>query len=57
MFRKIVTEKVGNQKVLYFLTSPNLCFCTAWQNEEEKNSILLLKRCTVALPDFNQSLA
>jgi len=23
-----VVEKVGNQKVLYFPTSPNYCFCT-----------------------------
>jgi len=29
-----VTEKVGNQNVLYFLTSPNLCFCTTFENRK-----------------------
>jgi len=24
----------SNQKVLYFLTSPNQCFCTTWRNAE-----------------------
>jgi len=32
MFGTIVTEKVGNQSVLYFPTSTNLCFCTTWGN-------------------------
>jgi len=30
IFGTDVSEKVGNQSVLYFLTSPNLCFCTTW---------------------------
>jgi len=28
---KNVTDKVGNQRVLYFPTSPNWCFCTIWE--------------------------
>jgi len=27
-----VTEKIGNQNVLYFPTSPNLRLCTTWGN-------------------------
>jgi len=26
------TDKVRNQKALYYATSNNLCFCTTWQN-------------------------
>jgi len=26
--------KAGNQKVFYFPTSPNYCFCATWRNEE-----------------------
>jgi len=33
-FRRNVTDKVGNQKTLYYTTLSNLCFCTAWQNGE-----------------------
>jgi len=36
IFDQSVTKKVGNKKVLYFPTSPNLCFCTTWRNEETK---------------------
>ena len=28
------TDKVGNQKTLYYATSNNLCFCTTYQNGE-----------------------
>jgi len=31
-FGRNVTDKVGNQKTLYYATSSNLCFCTTWQN-------------------------
>jgi len=31
-FDKNVTDKVGNKKMLYCVTSNNLCFCTTWQN-------------------------
>jgi len=27
-----VTDKVGNQKTLYYATSNNLCYCTIWEN-------------------------
>jgi len=40
-----VTEKVGNQNVLYFPTSPNLCFCTTWGNRKPKNCVFSLKCC------------
>jgi len=31
MFGTNVAEKVSNQNVLYFPTSPNYCFCTTWE--------------------------
>jgi len=31
-------DKVGNQKMLYYATSNNLCFCTTWQNGETRKS-------------------
>jgi len=40
-----ITEKVGNQNVLYFPTSPNLCFYTTWGNRKPKNCIFSLKCC------------
>jgi len=33
-FGRNVTDKVGDQKTLYYATSNNLCFCTTWQNAE-----------------------
>jgi len=33
-FGRNVTDKVGNQKMLQYATSSNLCFHTIWQNEE-----------------------
>ena len=40
-FGRNVTDKVGNQKTLYYATSNNLCFCNTWQNAEtRKNHIL-----------------
>jgi len=29
-FGRNVTDKVSNQKTLYYETSINLCFCTTW---------------------------
>jgi len=40
-----VTEKVGNQNVVYFLTLPNLCFCITWGNGKPENCIFSLKFC------------
>jgi len=34
----IFTDKVGNQKTLYYATSSNVCFCTTWQNGETRKS-------------------
>jgi len=37
-FGRNVTNKVGNQKMLYYATSSNLCFCTTWQNGQTRKS-------------------
>jgi len=42
---KNVAEKVGNQNVLYFPTSPNCCFCTTRGNRKPRNCIFSLKCC------------
>jgi len=44
-FGTSVTEKVGNQKVLYLPTSPNLCLCTTWGNRKPENCTFSLKCC------------
>jgi len=31
-FGRNVTDKVGNQKMLKYATSNNLCFCATWQS-------------------------
>jgi len=41
-FGRNVTDKVGNQKTLYYATSNNLCFCTTWQNVEARKSHISL---------------
>jgi len=38
-FGRNVTDKVGNQKTLYYATSNNLFFCTTLQNAETRNHI------------------
>ena len=38
-FGRNVTDKVGNQKTLYYATSNNLCFCTTWQTGKHENHI------------------
>jgi len=40
-----VTDKVGNQKPLYYATSINLCFYTTWQNGETQNHIFTQLDC------------
>jgi len=37
-FGRNVTNEVGNQMMLYYATSNNLCFCTTWQNGETRKS-------------------
>jgi len=41
-FGRNVTDKVGNEKMLYYATSNNLCFCTTWQNAEPQKSHISL---------------
>jgi len=53
-FGKNVTEKVGNQKVLYFPTSPSVL---PGEIQKHKSSILSLKCCAISLPDFNHAVA
>jgi len=45
IFGTSITEIVGNQNVLYFPTSPNLCFCTTWGNRKSEKCIFSLKCC------------
>ena len=53
-FGRNVTDKVGNQKMLYYTTPNNLCFCTTCQNGETRKSHILLNwivlhtQCTCA---------
>jgi len=44
-FGTSVTDKVNNQKALYYATSNNLCFYTTWQNGETRKSHFSLKCC------------
>jgi len=37
-FGRNVTDKVSNQKTLYYATSNNACFYTTWQNAETQKS-------------------
>jgi len=39
LFGRNVTDKVGNQKTLYYATSNNLCFCTTCQTGKHENHI------------------
>jgi len=41
-FGRNVTDKVCNQKTLYYSTSNNLCFCTTCQNGETRKSYISL---------------
>jgi len=52
-FGRNVTDKVSNQKKLYYATSNNLCFCTTWQNGKTQKMHFSLKCCISALPEFN----
>jgi len=56
IFGKSVTEKVGNQSVLYFPTSPNLCFCTACGNRKPDNCIFSLKCCMLFTKNTRNTL-
>ena len=60
-FGRNVTDKVGNQKVLYYATSNNLCFCTTCQNGEtwkshfSLNWIVLQTQRTCALSSWKKN--
>ena len=62
-FGRNVTDKVGNQKTLYYATSNNLCFCTTCQNGETWKShfwlnwIVLHTQCTCALYSWKKKLS
>jgi len=53
-FGRNATDKVSNQKALYYATSNNVCFCIKWQKRKHKNCIFTC--CISALSEFNQSL-
>jgi len=38
-FGRNVTDKVGNQKTLYYATSNNLCFCTTFKMGKHEDHI------------------
>jgi len=48
--RQFLAQKVGNQNVLYFPTSPTKCFCTTWGNRKSRNCVFSLKCCMLFLP-------
>jgi len=54
IFGRNVTEKVGNQQVLYFPTSPS---ALPGEIQKHKSSILSLKCCAISLPNFNDTVA
>jgi len=62
-FGRNVTDKVGNQKTLYYVTSNNMCFCTTWQNAETRKShislnwIVLHTQCACALSSWQKKLS
>jgi len=61
-FGRNVTDKVGNQKMLYYATSNTLCLSTTWQNGETRKSQfhstgLLHIQCTCALSSWNKKLS
>jgi len=62
LFGRNVTDKVGNQKTLYYATLSNLCFCTTWQNGETQKSHfhsagLCYTQCTCALSSSKKKLS
>jgi len=58
-FGRNVTDKVGNQKTLYYATSNILCFCTTWQNGETRkshfHSVVFLKEKVVICDVFDSA--
>ena len=62
-FGRNVTDKLSNQKTLYYATLNNLWFCTTWQNAETRKShislnwIVLHTQCTCALSSWEKKLS
>jgi len=56
IFGTRVTEKVCNQNIIYFPTSPNLCFCTTWGNRKPENCVLSLKCCMLFTKNTRNTL-
>ena len=56
IFGTRVTEKVGNQNILYFPTSPNLSFCTSWGNRNRENCVFSLKSCMLFTKNTRKTL-
>jgi len=56
IFRTSVTEKVGNQNILYFPTSRNLCFCTTRGNRKPEKCIFSLKCCMLFTKNTRNTL-
>jgi len=56
IFGTHVIEKVGNRNILYFPTSPNLCFCTTWGNRKSENCVFSLKCCILYTKNTRKTL-
>jgi len=62
-FGRNVTDKVGNQKTLYYATPKNLCFSTTCQNGKTRkshislNRIVLHTQCTCALSSCKKKMS
>jgi len=48
-----ITDKLSNQNVLYFPTSPNLCF---WENRKPQNCVFSLKCCMLFTKNTQNTL-
>jgi len=56
IFGRCVDEKVGNQNILYFPTSPYLCFCTTWANRKPESCVFSLKCCILYTKNTRNTL-
>jgi len=41
IFGMNIPETTGQQTTIYFLISPNVCFCTTWVNQNQRNITFL----------------
>jgi len=56
IFGTHVIEEIGNQNILYFPTSPNLCFCTTWGNRKRENCVFSVKCCMLFTENTRNAL-